>query len=77
MMRSYIVTILLLVAGACCMGAAAQDSGRRITPVKPSTNTVLSPKKGTSEEVIQQYLSGQPEGWWQGFDYGSAGRRTG
>ena len=58
MMRSYIVTILLLVAGACCMGAAAQDSGRRITPVKPSTNTVLSPKKGTSEEVIQQYLTG-------------------
>ena len=58
MMRSYIATILLLLAGVCCMSAEAQDGGRHITPVKPSTNTVLSPKKGTSEEVIQQYLTG-------------------
>lgn len=31
---------------------------RRITPVKPSTNTVLRPAKGTKEEVVQRYLDG-------------------
>ena len=31
---------------------------RRITPVKPNTNTVLRPAKGTKEEVVQRYLDG-------------------
>jgi len=31
---------------------------RHITPVQPETNTVLTPPKGTSEEVIQRYISG-------------------
>ncbi|MDO4511164.1 MAG: DUF6048 family protein [Bacteroidales bacterium] len=38
--------------------AFAQQNERRITPVKPSTNTVLRPAKGTKEEVVQRYLEG-------------------
>ena len=36
----------------------AQDQQRKVTPVKPSTNKVLTPPKGTDEKIIQQYLSG-------------------
>lgn len=44
---------------ACCsaLGQSVPDK-RRITPVQPSTNTVLRPAKGTSEEVVQSYLTG-------------------
>lgn len=52
------IAISLLLAVLGCAWCMAQDGGRRITPVKPGTNTVLSPKKGTSDEVIQQYLMG-------------------
>ena len=39
--------------------AAAQEPDKRhVTPVKPETNSVLPPPKGTDEKVIQQYISG-------------------
>lgn len=38
--------------------AQDQEQQRKVTPVKPSTNKVLTPPKGTKEEIIQQYLSG-------------------
>jgi len=40
------------------MTAALAQEQRKVTPVKPQTNKVLTPPKGTKEEVIQQYLSG-------------------
>ena len=41
------------------LGAAAQQPDKRhITPVKPETNRVQPPPKGTDEKVIQQYISG-------------------
>ena len=41
------------------MTAAAQEPDKRhVTPVKPETNRVQPPPKGTDEKVIQQYLSG-------------------
>ena len=46
----------MLVLG---MTAVAQEPDKRhTTPVKPETNRVLPPPKGTDEKVIQQYLSG-------------------
>lgn len=48
-------TVLSLVAGTAFAQSAQH---RRITPVKPSTNTVLRPAKGTKEEVVQRYLDG-------------------
>lgn len=35
-----------------------QPDTRHVTPVRPSTNTVLRPAPGTDEEVIQNYLKG-------------------
>lgn len=47
---------------ACLIAAtttnAQEQQQRRVTPVKPATNKVLTPPKGTDEEIIQQYLSG-------------------
>ena len=41
------------------MVATAQEPDKRhVTPVKPETNRVQPPPKGTDEKVIQQYLSG-------------------
>lgn len=61
-MRQFALYIVLAVA---CLTAAAQNTdsvavpGKRvITPVKPATNTTLTPPKGTDEKVIQRYLSG-------------------
>ena len=31
---------------------------RKVTPVKPATNKVLTPPKGTDEKIIEQYLTG-------------------
>ena len=48
--------VLMLVVA---MTAAAQEPDKRhTTPVKPETNRVLPPPKGTDEKIIQQYLSG-------------------
>ncbi len=38
--------------------AQEQEQQRKVTPVKPSTNKVLTPPKGTDEKIIQQYLTG-------------------
>lgn len=38
--------------------AQEQEQQRKVTPVKPSTNKVLTPPKGTDETIIQQYLKG-------------------
>lgn len=44
---------------ALAMVATAQEPDKRhVTPVKPETNRVQPPPKGTDEKVIQQYLSG-------------------
>ena len=37
---------------------AQQPDKRRVTPVKPETNQVKPPPKGTDEKIIQQYISG-------------------
>ena len=57
--RHHIISTLLLAALLTALSAGAQDTtsvaspgGRYITPVKPSTNTTLSPPKGTDEKVI-------------------------
>lgn len=42
---------------ALCAGAQEPDR-RHVTPVKPETNQVKPPPKGTAEKVIQQYISG-------------------
>ena len=39
--------------------ATAQEPDKRhVTPVKPETNQVKPPPKGTDEKIIQQYISG-------------------
>ncbi len=54
------MAILLTVACAVTSITAQHvaDSLRRISPVRPQTNTVLTPPKGTSEEIIKQYVTG-------------------
>lgn len=37
---------------------AQEQHDRKVTPVKPATNKVLTPPKGTDEKIIQQYLTG-------------------
>ena len=62
-MRQPLHTILLTVL-LCVMTltATAQEPDRRhVTPVKPETNRVQPPPKGTDEKVIQQYLSGDSD----------------
>ena len=39
-------------------GLAQEPDKRHVTPVKPETNQVKPPPKGTDEKVIQQYISG-------------------
>ena len=48
-----LMTFLLLSA----LGATAQEQ-RHVTPVKPETNTVKPPPKGTDEKIIQEYING-------------------
>ena len=52
--RIVMCLMVLLVA----MPLLAQEQPRKVTPVKPSTNKVLTPPKGTDEKIIQQYLTG-------------------
>ena len=52
-----ILGIVLMIVVA--IGAGAQEPDRRhVTPVKPETNQVKPPPKGTDEKIIQQYISG-------------------
>ncbi len=55
-MKKFVVALALVAFFA--RSAFAQSEQRRITPVKPATNTVLRPEKGTKEEVIRRYLAG-------------------
>ena len=50
-----LMSFVLLVAFS---GLAQEPDKRHVTPVKPETNRVQPPPKGTDEKVIQQYLSG-------------------
>jgi len=51
--------ILTLAAMMVLLTAHAQQADQRhVTPVKPETNRVLTPPKGTSEEIIKQYING-------------------
>lgn len=44
---------------AVTLGAMAQEPDKRhVTPVKPETNQVKPPPKGTDEKIIRQYISG-------------------
>ena len=53
------IAILMLVMMATGMLVHAQSTDRRhITPVKPETNTTKRPPKGTKEDVIKLYMSG-------------------
>ena len=50
-----LMTFILLTV----LGAGAQEPDKRhVTPVKPETNRVQPPPKGTDEKIIQQYISG-------------------
>lgn len=54
-----ILCIACLMAAACTgLHAQDQEQQRKVTPVRPSTNKVLTPPKGTDEKIIQQYLTG-------------------
>lgn len=55
-LRNIAIALVALLMAATA-GAQSQEK-RRITPVQPSTNTVLRPAKGTPEEIVQNYLSG-------------------
>lgn len=53
------IALLLALAIAVALGASAQEPDKRhVTPVKPETNRVLTPPKGTDEKIIQQYITG-------------------
>jgi len=55
--RRFIITLALAVLVVA--GAVAQEPDKRhVTPVKPETNKVLPPPKGTDEKTIRQYISG-------------------
>ena len=55
--RTLLVLAMILALGTMSM-AAQQPDKRHVTPVKPETNRVQPPPKGTAEKVIQQYISG-------------------
>ena len=49
----------MILALMVVMSATAQEPDKRhVTPVKPETNRVQPPPKGTNEKIIQQYISG-------------------
>ncbi len=48
------VALMLIMANAL----AQEPDRRHVTPVKPETNQVKPPPKGTDEKIIQQYISG-------------------
>ena len=54
--RNVALLALLVVVAMTAMGQTPDK--RHVTPVKPETNQVKPPPKGTDENVIQQYMSG-------------------
>lgn len=57
-MSHIVITALLVLLTAASASAQNKGDKRRITPVQPSTNTVLRPAKGTPEEIVQNYMNG-------------------
>ena len=58
-LNTIVRTLLPMLFIAWAMVAVAQEPDKRhVTPVKPETNRVQPPPKGTDEKVIQQYLTG-------------------
>ena len=55
--KGTVLLMMLLVSMAFSAGAQEPDK-RHVTPVKPETNKVQPPPKGTDEKIIQQYISG-------------------
>jgi hypothetical protein len=49
---------VLLMALVAVAAMAQEPDKRHVTPVKPETNRVQPPPKGTDEKIIQQYISG-------------------
>lgn len=54
--RTAMLGLLAVVFALTC--SAQQPDKRHVTPVKPETNQVKPPPKGTDEKIIQQYISG-------------------
>ena len=52
-----VLVMAVFLAGTLHVQAQEPDK-RHVTPVMPATNRVKPPPKGTDEEVIQQYISG-------------------
>ena len=51
--------IAMAMIAVVALGAVAQEPDKRhVTPVKPETNQVKPPPKGTDEKIIRQYISG-------------------
>ena len=55
MKRIYLFIVLIALATLQCV---AQDTLRHVTPVRPSTNVVKPPPRGTDEALIRRYLNG-------------------
>ena len=56
-----VIAIGMLTMPTAAQTVAANDStatSRTITPVRPVTNTTLTPPRGTDEDVIERYLAG-------------------
>lgn len=49
--------LVMAMVALTSLAAMAQDQ-RHVTPVKPKTNRVQPPPKGTDEKIIQQYING-------------------
>ena len=55
----YRTIIVMTMVFTVALGSMAQEPDKRhVTPVKPETNQVKPPPKGTDEKIIQQYISG-------------------
>ena len=55
--KGTILLMAFLLTAAFSIGAQEPDK-RHVTPVKPETNRVQPPPKGTDDKIIQQYISG-------------------
>ena len=59
MMKRLLHILACLAVVATTLTANGQEPDRRyVTPVKPETNRVQPPPKGTDEKIIQQYITG-------------------
>ena len=57
-MKIRLLFILFLLTAGNVLAQNAQPDKRHVTPVKPSTNTTLTPAKGTDDKVIERYVMG-------------------